>query len=106
MLACLNDEDAEEFEDDEDNEDTKKMRQLQALEVASLLIAPTCAAGVLDAVDNDGMSSLMAARKNGLDDIVQMLLKAGAKPDLTDMKGSTAAGHAVGNRRHMILEGC
>jgi ankyrin repeat protein len=51
----------------------------EAQEVAALLIEPTRAAGALDAVDNDGMSSLIVARKNGLDDIVKMLLKAGAK---------------------------
>jgi hypothetical protein len=51
----------------------------QAQEVAALLIEPTRAAGALDAVDNDGMSSLIVARKNGLHDIVKMLLKAGAK---------------------------
>jgi len=57
------------------------MRKHQAEEVAALLIAPTGAAGALDVVDNDGVSSLIAARKNGLDDIVKMLLKAGAKPE-------------------------
>jgi ankyrin repeat protein len=55
----------------------KKVHQAQ--EVAALLIEPTRAAGALDAVDNDGVSSLIVARKNGLDDIVKMLLKAGAK---------------------------
>ena len=56
----------------------------KAEEVAALLIAPTRAAGALDATDNDGVSSLMTARKNGLDGIVKMLLSAGAKPELTD----------------------
>jgi hypothetical protein len=66
----------------------------QAEEVVALLIEPTRSAGALDAVDDDGMSSLMhlmVARKNGLDggssaatcgykptDIVKMLMKAGA----------------------------
>ena len=60
-----------------EKEHQKKVHQAQ--EVAALLIEPTRAAGALDAVDNDGMSSLIVARKNGLDDIVKMLLKAGAK---------------------------
>ena len=117
MLACLSakkkrktkDDEEEDEEDDEKSggdddegeegggdDDDEEMRKQQAEEVAALLITPTGAAGALDAVDNDGMSSLMAARKNGLDDIVKMLLKAGAKPDLTDKKGSTAAGHPAG----------
>ena len=47
------------------------------------------AARALDAVDDNGMSSLIAARNNGLDDIVKMLWKLGAKPDLSEKKGST-----------------
>ena len=99
MLACLSakkkrktkDDEEEDEEDDEKSggdddegeegggdDDDEEMRKQQAEEVAALLITPTGAAGALDAVDNDGMSSLMAARKNGLDDIVKMLLKAGA----------------------------
>ena len=78
----------EDDEDDEDgasdSEDDIEARKLRAEEVAALLIAPTCAAGAVDAADNDGVSSLMAARKNGLDGIVKMLLSAGAKPELTD----------------------
>ena len=78
------------------NSRRRRMRKFHAKEVAALLIEPTSAADALDAVDDNGMLSLMAARKNGLDDIVKMLLKAGAKPDLTDKKGSTAAGHPEG----------
>ena len=97
LVACLSafhDQDEEDNEDNEDNEDedaprTKEMRKLQAEEVAALLIEPTRAADALDAVDDNGMSSLIAARNNGLDDIVKMLLKLGAKPDLTEKKGST-----------------
>ena len=74
----------EDDEDDEDgasdSEDDIEARKLRAEEVAALLIAPTCAAGAVDAADNDGVSSLMAARKNGLDGVVKMLLSAGAKP--------------------------
>ena len=74
----------EEEAEKEEEEDTRTEEMRKAEEVAALLIAPTRAAGALDATDNDGVSSLMAARKNGLDGIVKMLLSAGAKPELTD----------------------
>ncbi len=77
LLACL----SAQKRSSKENSRRLQMRKHQAEEVAALLIAPTGAAGALDAVDNDGVSSLIAARRNGLDDIVKMLLKAGAKPE-------------------------
>ena len=95
LLACLSAQkgasgDGEEEENEDgtghENDDAEILRKLQAEKVAALLITPTRAAGALDAADNDGVSSLMAAHKNGLDGIVKMLLSAGAKPELTDKR--------------------
>ena len=75
-----------------DSEDDIEARKLRAEEVAALLIAPTCAAGAVDAADNDGVSSLMAARKNGLDGVVKMLLSADAKPHQTYISPGPSTG--------------
>ena len=59
-------------------------------EPARMLVAPTQAAGALDAVGDNGVSSLMAASENGDAGIVAALLAAGAKPELADTRGRTA----------------
>ena len=59
-------------------------------EPAKMLVAPTQAAGALDAVGDNGVSSLMAASENGDPGIVAALLAAGAKPELADTRGRTA----------------
>ena len=106
MLACQKRKDIERQQAEEGLDRWRKdIERQQAEEVVALLIEPTRSAGALDAVDDDGMSSLMVARENGLDggssaatstytptDIVKMLLKAGADMN-TSIHSAAYNGH-------------
>ena len=50
-------------------------------EAVTLLIAPTRAAGALDAADDEGNTALQYACLHGLCGVAEQLLAAGAKPD-------------------------
>lgn len=53
-------------------------------EVALKLVMPTAAAGSLDVRDMCGRTCLMIASERGLENVVKVLLDAGASPGLTD----------------------
>ena len=57
----------------------------------------TCTAITICSSLQLGLSSLMVASLNGHEEVVRMLLSAGAKPDLQDKVSSTspAQGHVV-----------
>jgi len=64
---------------------------------ACLLIAPTAAAGALDAKDNDGMTALAHAVQNGMDDVVPRLLEAGASVEVQAYRKNTLVHMAAMN---------
>lgn len=57
---------------------------------ALLLITPTATAGALDVRDKTGYTALMLAVDKGLVHDVELLITAGAKPEVTDTGGMTA----------------
>jgi len=57
---------------------------------AELLISPTAACGDLDMQGNMGHTAVMLAVERGLSSVVERLITAGAKPEVTDKGGMTA----------------
>ena len=49
---------------------------------------------LVEAADEDGVTPLMLASGRGWDDLVQRLLRAGAKPSVRDANGLDASSHA------------
>ena len=59
-------------------------------ELVAMLIAPTQAAGALDVQNDEGATALMHASMRGLCGVVELLVAAGAMPEITDKCGMTA----------------
>jgi ankyrin repeat protein len=72
--------------------------------MVTLLIAPTQAAGALDVPNDEGSTVLMHACKHGLRGVVEQLLAAGAKTDVTDANKMTALAHAIANGHEEVAK--
>jgi ankyrin repeat protein len=57
----------------------------------------------VNACDNDNMTALMYASRNGFTEIVKLLLRSGAKVNLADRYGRTAIRFAKWNHRDIIV---
>ena len=62
----------------------------QRKELVEMLIAPTQSAGALDVQNDEGTTALMHAIMYGLCGVVELLVAAGARPELIDKCGMTA----------------
>jgi len=69
-----------------------------------MLVSPTQAAGALDVPNNEGRTVLMYAATHGLDSVVEQLLAAGARCELTDKDGLTALLHACGEGQRTAVD--
>ena len=76
----------------------------QREEVVMRLVAPTHAAGALDMPSKEGRTVLMYASMHGLNIVVEQLLVANAKPELTGTDELTALLLACGKERTTAVE--
>ena len=69
-------------------------KRAQREAVVKMLVSPTQAAGALDVLNKEGRSVLMYAAMHGLGSVVEQLVAAAAKPELTDQVRARD-GHSV-----------
>jgi len=85
-------------------EEELRKKTAQREDLVKLLVAPTQAAGVLDMQNSGGRTVLMYAALHGLGSVLELLVDAGAKPELKDTDGLTALMLACSKGHTMAAE--